>query len=131
MRTIFGILFVVAGFFAGDLAAEEQTGGAGRLDLYFSKGFDDKAWQQAAFDQTAKAWVGTTAPALGKKSVVTANVGRDGKVTEMKLTTDSGSADWDKAAVDAVKNATPFPTLPKAWTASSLEVQFHFSFRPS
>jgi len=98
------------------------------LTAYYVKGFDDAAWQQKAFGKVAKSWVATTPPALGKKVVVISQITRAGKVLEAKVGTASGSEAWDKAALDAVKAAAPFPALPAKWVESSVEVHWHFSY---
>jgi protein TonB len=110
------------------LSAAPQAKGAPRLNIYFTKGFNDAAWQKAAFEKVAKAWILATPPALGKKAVVIAIVAREGKLTESKINWESGSADWDKAALETVKKAAPFPALPKSWSSSTLQVDFHFEF---
>ncbi|HEX4997155.1 MAG TPA: TonB C-terminal domain-containing protein [Terriglobia bacterium] len=113
----------------GTAASEAlQAKGSPRLNIYFNKGFNDTAWQKAAFDKVAKSWVIATPPDVGKQAVVIANIARDGKLLDTKLNLESGSADWDKAAVDGVKKAAPYPALPRSWTASSLEAHFHFAF---
>ncbi len=109
-------------------AAVWAAEGSPRLNVYFTKGFDDVAWQRAAFDRVAKSWSATAAPAVGKKTVVISTITRDGKLIEAKIGTESGSEAWDKAAAAAVKKAAPFPPLPKSWTHSSLEVHWHFEF---
>ncbi len=74
----------------------------------------------------AKGWVASQPPAVGKKAVVVSTVTRDGKLLEARVDTPSGSEAWDRAALDAVKKAAPFPALPKTWSATSLEVHWHF-----
>jgi TonB family protein len=109
-------------------AAPPQAKGTPRLNVFFMKGFNDAAWQKAAFDKIAKSWVAAGPPAVGKKAVVVATVARDGKLTDSKLNMESGSAEWDKAALEGVRKAAPFSALPKAWTNPTLEVHFHFEF---
>ena len=102
--------------------------GSPRLNVYFMKGFEDATWQQSAFDRVAKGWAAAAPPALGKKAVVISTIGRDGRILEAKIGTESGSKAWDDAAVAAVRKASPFPALPKTWVESSLEVHWHFAF---
>ena len=96
------------------------------MTAYYSNGFSDAAWQQAAFDKVAKAWVAAVPPSLGKRTVVTCQVTREGKLFEPKVTTASGSRAWDKSALDAVNRAAPFRALPGSWPATTLEVHWHF-----
>jgi protein TonB len=112
----------------GTTEVRAQAKGQPRLNVFFTKGFNDAAWQKAAFDKVAKVWMAAAPPALGKKTVVIANIARDGKLIDSKINLESGSAGWDKAADEAIKKAAPYPTLPKNWTASNLEVHFHFEF---
>lgn len=102
--------------------------GSPRLNAYFTKGFEDAAWQKRAFDAVAKSWVAAAPPAPGRKAVVLSTVTREGKVLEARLDTSSGSDVWDRAALDAVRKASPFPSLPESWPNSSLEVHWHFAF---
>jgi protein TonB len=122
------IVILALGLVATPPAAAEEAQGALSLNAFFARGFDDAAWQRAAFDKVAKAWTEAAPPALGKKTVVIVTVLRDGKVLEATIGTPSGSEAWDKAALAALKKAEPFPELPKSWTTSSLEVHFHFTF---
>jgi len=98
-----------------------------RLNAYFAKGFEDAAWQRAAFDKVARSWKAASPPEVGKKAVVISTITRDGKVMEAKIGTPSGSEGWDQAAVEAVKSAAPFPPLPRSWAGTSLEVHWHFA----
>jgi TonB family protein len=122
-----GVLLGFCLLFAASIIAAQATGQP-RLNVYFVKGFNDAAWQQEAFNRVAKAWVAATPPALDKKAVVITAIERDGKLKEAKLTTESGGADWDKAALEAVKAGAPFPAVPKSWTPATLEVHFHFEY---
>ena len=126
-----GALALFPGAHARAAGAEDPaktSQGKPRLNAYFATGFEDAAWQRAAFDKVAKAWAATSPPALGKKAVVISTITREGNVLEAKLGTASGSEAWDKAALEAVRKAAPFATLPKSWTASSIEVHWHFEF---
>ena len=98
-----------------------------RLEVYFVKGFQDATWQQAAFQKVAKSWTATAPPAAGKKAVVISTITREGQVVEARIGTGSGSEEWDKAALAAVRKAAPFPALPKSWAESSIEVHWHFA----
>ncbi len=106
--------------------AGPKSAGSPRLNAYFPNGFEDAAWQRAAFDSVARSWSADSFPLPGRKAVVISTITRDGKVMETKVGTASGSEGWDKAAVDAVKKAAPFPPLPKSWIGTSLEVHWHF-----
>jgi protein TonB len=109
-------------------APAKGSAAAPHLQAYFTTGFDDAAWQKAAFDRVAKVWVAAAAPAVGKRAVVLSTITREGKILEAKIDTTSGSEAWDKAALDAVRKAAPFPALPKSWPNTSVEVHWHFAF---
>lgn len=97
-----------------------------KLNAYFQTGFDDVAWQQAAFKKVVAGWKPTAAPAVGKKTVLIASISRDGALLGLRDHLTTGVAGWDGTAIEAVKNAAPFPKLPKSWVYPTLEVHFHF-----
>lgn len=99
-----------------------------RLQAYFTTGFDDAAWQKAAFDRVAKGWIAASPPAVGKRAVVLSTITRDGKLLEARIDTTSGNEAWDQAALEAVRKAVPFPALPRTWVNASLAVHWHFAF---
>lgn len=109
---------------AAVLAAAAASGPS--LTVYFTPGFDDAAWQQAAYEKVAKAWKPAGSPKPGAKCVLIAVIGKDGKMSGLRDHMASGDAAWDKAAVEAMKAAMPFAALPKAWPHASLEVHWHF-----
>ena len=125
------ILIGVVALALAPAAAENRAApakGTPRLNVYFTKGFDDAAWQRGAFDKVAKAWKASAPPAVGRKAVVIATITRDGKLLDAKVSTASGSEAWDLAALEAVRKAAPYPPLPKSWADSSVEAHFHFEF---
>lgn len=97
-----------------------------KANAYFQTGFDDAAWQQAAFKKVVDGWKPTAAPAVGKKTVLIATINRDGALTGLTDHLMTGVKGWDMPAVEAVKKAAPFPKLPKSWVYPTLEVHFHF-----
>lgn len=113
-------------FAAAVLAATALAASGPSLTVYFTPGFDDAAWQEAAYDKVAKAWKPAGSPKPGAKCVLIAVIGKDGKVSGLRDHMASGDAAWDKAAVDAMKAAMPFAALPTAWPHPSLEVHWHF-----
>ncbi|MBS1953495.1 MAG: TonB family protein [Cyanobacteria bacterium SZAS-4] len=54
-------------------------------------------------------------------------VDQDGIVSNGRITESSGNAEMDKAALDALKAASPFPKLPPTGE-KAVEVQFHFAY---
>ena len=123
------VLWAAAGAEAGGGekgSAKQAVKSGPRLNVYFTTGFEDATWQRVAFDKVAKSWNPAALPAPGKKAVMIATIARDGRLIGASLHVSSGSAEWDKAAEDALKKASPFPPLPKSWPQTSLEVHWHF-----
>ncbi len=54
-------------------------------------------------------------------------VDKDGIVSNGRVIESSGNAEMDKAALDALKAAAPFPKLPPS-DEKTVEVQFHFAY---
>lgn len=115
-------LALVSGVVAALAAASVRPS----LTVYFAPGFEDKAWQTAAYEKVAKGWKAAGAPKAGAKCVLIAVVGRDGKLAGLRDHMASGDAAWDGAAAEAVKGAAPFAPLPKDWPHPTLEAHWHF-----
>ena len=62
----------------------------------------------------------------GLTCVVYFRLMRDGSVSDSRIETSSGNAYFDRAAVRAVKSASPFPPLPRAFTDAFLGIHFTF-----
>ncbi len=98
-----------------------------RLNVYFPADFTDAAYQKTAFQQVLSSWKPKgEAPAPGKKAVVIAIIGRDGKLLGADFNLKSGIQGFDEAALEAVKKAAPFKPLPKAYPQTSIEEHWHF-----
>ena len=108
-------------------APPASTAPALRLNVFFPADFTDAAFQKAAFEKVLAAWKPKgPSPAAGKKAVVVATIGKDGKLVGLEFNLKTGSEAFDGAALDAVKKAAPFKPLPKGYPQSSLEVHWHF-----
>ena len=120
-------LALAAALLAG---AGAGAGAAGRVvprfTAYFTSAFTDAAYQKVAADKVLKAWKAPAGAPVGKKTVLIALIGADGKLAGLRDHVTTGFKPWDDAAVAAVKAAAPFPPLPKSWTFPTLEVHFHF-----
>lgn len=119
MRRLFAAILLAA-------TAATAAGVKPKANAYFQTGFDDVAWQQAAFKKVVSGWKPTAAPAVGKKTVLIASISRDGALLGLRDHLTTGVAGWDNTAIEAVKKAAPFPKLPKSWAYPALEVHFHF-----
>jgi len=97
-----------------------------RFTAYFTPAFTDAAYQKVAADKVLKAWKAPAGAPIGKKAVVIAEIGKDGKLAASTMHMRTGFKPWDDAAMAAVKAAAPFPPLPKSWTFPTMEVHFHF-----
>ena len=97
-----------------------------RFTAYFSPAFTDTAYQKVAAEKVRKGWKPVAGPAVGKKTVLIAMIGRDGKLMGLRDHMMTGSKPWDDAAIAAVKAAAPFDKLPASYPQPTLEVHFHF-----
>ena len=97
-----------------------------RFTAYFTPAFTDSAYQKAAADRVLKAWKAPAGAPVGKKTVLIALIGTDGKLAGLRDHMTTGFKPWDDAAIAAVKAAAPFPPLPKSWGYPTMEVHFHF-----
>jgi protein TonB len=97
-----------------------------RFTAYFTPAFTDAAYQKVAADKVLKAWKAPAGAPVGKKTVLIALIGSDGKLAGLRDHMTTGFKPWDDAAIAAVKAAAPFPPLPKSWGFPTMEVHFHF-----
>ena len=97
-----------------------------RFNAYFASAFTDAAYQKEAAAKVMKGWKPVAGPEPGKKTVLIAMIGRDGKLMGLRDNMTTGNKAWDDAAIAAVKAAAPFAPLPKTYTYPTLEVHFHF-----
>ena len=121
------LLPAVGGMIAAGLFVTPAVAGTPRLQVFFSSDFTDVPYQQAVYKKVAGAWQRPAeAPKAGSKAVVIASIRKDGTVSAPALHMKSGSEAWDAAAVEAIRKASPFDPLPKAYNRPSVEVHFHF-----
>ena len=105
---------------------------AGRplLNAYFASHFTDLEYQKAALAKVAKGWTpATPLPPVGRKAVVIAGLGRDGRIIDSRLHLKSGDDAFDAGALAAVRGAAPFAPLPKSFPEAGVEVHWHFEVR--
>ena len=98
----------------------------GRFNAYFTPAFTDAAYQKAAAAKVLKAWKPPASAPVGKKTVLIAQIAKDGTLAGLRDHLLTGAKAWDDAAIAAVKNAVPFSPLPKSWGFPTMEVHFHF-----
>jgi periplasmic protein TonB len=107
------------------------AGGQPQLQSFFQSNLSSASYQKKVYERVARNWRQPgprQSPALGKKTIVQALMGRDGKLVSVAVTTESGSKAWDAAALSAVKKAAPFEPLPASYTSPTLEVHFHVAW---
>ena len=122
---------VAAPFVLMAVAASVLAAARPDLKAYFQSGFADAAYQQGALNKVLKAWTSPASwPKPGSKTVVQTAIGRDGKLINALVSMASGSAEWDAAALAAVKQASPFAPLPRTYGRPNLQVHWHFSVVP-
>ena len=97
-----------------------------RFNAYLASAFTDAAYQKAAAAKVLKGWKPVAGPDVGKKTVLIALIGRDGKLMGLRDHMMTGNKPWDDAAIAAVKAAAPFDKLPASYPQPTLEVHFHF-----
>lgn len=99
---------------------------AGRFTAYFTPAFTDAAYQKAAAAKVQKGWKPAANAPAGKKTVLIAQIAKDGTLAGLRDHLMTGFKPWDDAAIAAVKGAVPFAPLPKSWAYPTMEVHFHF-----
>ena len=99
---------------------------AGRFNAYFTPAFTDAAYQKEAAAKVLKAWKPAAGAPAGKKTVLIAQIAKDGSLAGLRDHLMTGFKPWDDAAIAAVKKAAPFGPLPQSWAFPTMEVHFHF-----
>lgn len=100
------------------------------LNIHWPTSLTDKQYQKKTFDRVVKVWKtppSAVFPQTGKKAVVQAVIGRDGKLVSATLTLQSGSKKWDEIALNLVHDAAPYDPLPAGYAPATVEVHFHVS----
>jgi TonB family protein len=54
---------------------------------------------------------------------------RDGTIAVPRIEQSSGSSFYDRAALRAISEASPFPPLPADWSKPALRVLFNFELK--
>jgi len=123
------VLAIIAAGLGTGLAVTPATAGTPRLQVFFAADFTDVPYQQGVYKKVAGTWQWPAeTPKPGSKAVVIVTIRKDGAVSAPALHMQSGSDLWDAAALEAVRKASPFDPLPKAYRPPSVEVHFHFGY---
>jgi TonB family protein len=62
----------------------------------------------------------------GTATIIYFRINRDGTIVDAKIETPSGNATFDRAALSAVRSASPLNTLPYGYSGSFLGVRLTF-----
>ena len=98
----------------------------GTFTAYFTPAFTDTAYQKEAAAKILKVWKSAPGAPVGKKTVLIAQIAKDGSLAGLTEHLLTGFKPWDDAAIAAVRKAAPFAPLPKSWAYPTMEVHFHF-----
>ena len=109
-------------------SADATPAGTASLALDVSD-FPFTYYLQTIVRKVSEKWVPPTQAAEpGQRTLVLFEIRRDGKISNPKIERSSGNVVYDQAALRAVMEASPFPELPKEFTARILRV--HLGFEP-
>ncbi|MFQ5830622.1 MAG: energy transducer TonB [Candidatus Methylomirabilia bacterium] len=64
-----------------------------------------------------------------EKPLIYVEIRRNGSIAAPKIRKSSGDTFYDRSALRAIRDASPFPPLPEEWPKSSLRVLFRFDLR--
>ena len=65
----------------------------------------------------------------GQKPRIYVEIQRDGSIAAPRIEQSSGSTFYDRAALRAISEASPFPPLPSDWSKPALRVLFNFDLK--
>ena len=63
---------------------------------------------------------------LDQEPIVRVEILRNGTIKPPRIEKSSGDSTFDRAALRAVQDASPFPPLPQEWTKQTLRVDLRF-----
>jgi len=61
-----------------------------------------------------------------RRTVLTFDISRDGRITRLKVSRTSGNANADQAALDAIQRSQPFAPLPDSYRGNKITITFTF-----
>ena len=64
-----------------------------------------------------------------QKPRIYVEIHRDGSIAPPRIEQSSGSSFYDRAALRAISEASPFPPLPADWSKPALRVLFNFELK--
>ncbi|MBI1726970.1 MAG: TonB family protein [Candidatus Rokubacteria bacterium] len=106
-----------------------SVAGQGSLTLE-STDFPYKAYLRQVLQKVEERWqTQNRSSEPAQKPRIYVEIRRDGSIAPPILEESSGSSFYDRAALRAVTEASPFPPLPPGWAKSSLRVLFNFDLK--
>ena len=93
-------------------------------ELELLKGFDLEGYQRRLYNKVKSNWQ----PSFSQKYTtwLTFNIEKNGQISQLQVVEGSGSAEFDRIAVEAVRNATPLEPLPSDFPLEHLEFRYQF-----
>ena len=93
-------------------------------ELELLKGFDLEGYQRRLYNKVKSNWQ----PSFSQKYTtwLTFNIEKNGQISQLQVVEGSGSAEFDRIAVEAVRNATPLEPLPSDFPLEYLEFRYQF-----
>jgi len=114
---------------AGQTTAGGLSFGSSGASGDFSSRF---SWYvQAVQRRVSSNWLQSTVDpsvSVAPRVVVTFDILRNGTATNIQVTRSSGNYSVDSSAVRAIRNSSPFDSLPAGYSGSSVSVDFWFDF---
>lgn len=111
-----------------DLAHQASSGNS--KGFFNIKNFDIKPWAQRVVSRVNHQWSIPLAIKVGATGIVGVQTvfKKNGDIASVAVTQASGLETLDQAALAAVKNSAPFPSLPGDFPNETLEVYFVFEY---
>jgi protein TonB len=103
-----------------------RTEGSG---LFGTKGFPLGEYAHAIIERVKENWMipSNLRNSQGRTTVIF-YIDRDGRFTDARIITSSGSSSLDLAALNAVIESNPFPPLPRGFPGDRVGAKFVFSY---
>ena len=121
---------------AGDVGTNPKNAGT-KVDVEVlgdTNGVDFGPYVAKVLSQLRVKWNESIPAAARAPSLKTGNstiqfvLSKDGTIADSKIASSAGDESFDKAALDAVKSAAPFPEFPRAFEGSSVTLRGTFTY---
>jgi TonB family protein len=107
-----------------------QTSSGGSKGYFNVKHFDIKPWAQRVISRINMQWSIPLAIKVGATGIVgvKTTIKKNGDITSVSIGQPSGLDPLDQAALTAVKNSAPFPSLPGDFPQETVDAYFVFEY---